>query len=181
MNSIKHADIKTKQRKHYAEHMGLNIIPTARDPSSPLLINMIFKLCITMLTEPTKHLTATSVHLWVYEYTVWIHAWSVSSPSCANLGIDVKHAVSKVHFFTHSASQETSQQLSHSVIALTLRFFFTATEHIPELRSHYHWSSLHTPTLTPHILHVTAKLSGCPIDSSCPEIHDLRHLRKSTW
>lgn len=39
---------------------------------SPLLINMVFKLCITMLTEPANHLTATSVNLRVYEYTVQI-------------------------------------------------------------------------------------------------------------
>lgn len=62
-----------------------------------------------MLTEPAKHLTATSMHLRVYEYTVWIHAWSVSTPSSANPGISAKHAVSTVHSFAHSARQEVSQ------------------------------------------------------------------------
>lgn len=43
------------------------LFPKPENPFlSPLLINMIFKLC-TMLTEPAKHLTATSMHLQVYE------------------------------------------------------------------------------------------------------------------
>lgn len=38
------------------------------------------------------HLTAISMHLGVYEYTVWIPARVRSlSPSCANLGLDNKH------------------------------------------------------------------------------------------
>ncbi len=97
--------------KHYVEHMGLSLRPFL----SPLLINMIFKLCITMLTEPANHLTATPVHLWVYEYTVWIHAWGVSTPSSDKLGISAKHAVSPVNSFTHWARQEVSWY--HSVSA----------------------------------------------------------------
>lgn len=75
----------------------------------PLLLNMIFRLTITMLTEPAKRLTVTSMHLQAYEYTVWIHAWSVSTPSSDKLGIGAKHAVSAVHSSTHSAGQEVSQ------------------------------------------------------------------------
>lgn len=62
-----------------------------------------------MLTEPAKHLTATSMHLRVYEYTVWIYAWSVSTPSPDKLGNGAKHAVSTVHSLSHSAGQKVSQ------------------------------------------------------------------------
>lgn len=95
---------------------------------------MIFKLSITMLTEPVKHLTATSMHLQVHEYTVWIHAWSVSTPSSDKLGIGAKHAVLRSIL---SLIQPGRKSVSYSVIqsALALRFLLTAAEHGPEVRS----------------------------------------------